>query len=894
MTMTTSAAPPPADDTTYWEVSLNEAGAFDETDTPRVTSRTTLLERIAGQRDGVTDLIVLVHGINNTMTEARGIFQSYIATIDQVRPAFAPRDRKVWFCAIYWQSTVSFNKDAHDPLRLPSEGSLSGRQIAELAAEIHRRDPDLRLHFTAHSLGTLVVGRALKRLADAGLGRAVKSTFLIQGAIPHDSFQPGRDLAGITAGLGGPVVATRSLHDPLMAAADAFMRQGDGLDALAATLVSSATEVETTVRAPVAVIAAIAGGAKTAALTIVTGTSTSLNWLRDAWLVKGTVRGWLHSLGQIQASLQGLETDYASGFHRLLRDSQPGLFGALDHHGQYRQRIRALIGTRPAAIAGLAGAPVLRLPSAVQSHWDTTVATWNRQGRTDLLTLECANVICGHDNYKVPAIAVAQLLAADLVGAPVPRPALDWPAPPAGATWMRTLWGQLADKRLNEVVLPGSHDAGTDRFTALLPVHGDQPDRIVRHVLRNLVAPPIQDALNAVTAFANGVRDKILALLPEPFSIFRLGTVDLRASFGRQIPAVVAPPHDATTAAAVEAIAPGLLNALRQRKVAGDTTTQDWLKQRIWALAKTQSGGLGFQLDAGSRYFEMRPVWFRSAFHLAHTQCPPPAIAAMLGEAGTFLGAVGPDLRTALAEVAQFATRPDSGHELIILKFSHYADIDGGSNAFAPGRYEALCQEIRAVLGDHLITAHSLGRAGAATVALDTLTLADLTAQGRTVLCVFADPGRVAAQPDLGLFRFANKRDGDPATADLLVHDEYADRNDIVGVINHQADTLRKFLAPSAGGRRGLFLLSWTVTQNATDAAALAGGDIEGPAHGINRTLLPAMETWLADGVVAKDRLPNVVFMDFIGAQAGDGPGDNEPGQPTEVLRLVRHLNTLA
>jgi len=87
--------------------------------------------------------------------------------------------------------------------------------------------------------------------------------------------------------------------------------------------------------------------------------------------------------------------------------------------------------------------------------------------------------------------------------------------------------------------------------------------------------------------------------------------------------------------------------------------------------AKTQTGSMGPQLQAGARYFDIRPAWFGNEWITCHT----------------LTGASMEDITGANSELKQFVT--DHPNEVIVLDLSH---VYGTSDATTLGKLKTLIE----------------------------------------------------------------------------------------------------------------------------------------------------------------------------------------------------------
>ena len=99
-------------------------------------------------------------------------------------------------------------------------GVVGKQGLGPLLGRIHQADPEVRIHLLGHSFGARLVSFALAGLPDPA-SSPVKSLYLLQGAFSHFAFADalpmdrsrGGALKGMAARVGGPLVASFSVHD---------------------------------------------------------------------------------------------------------------------------------------------------------------------------------------------------------------------------------------------------------------------------------------------------------------------------------------------------------------------------------------------------------------------------------------------------------------------------------------------------------------------------------------------------------------------------------------------------------------------------------------------------------------------------------------------------------
>jgi hypothetical protein len=198
-------------------------------------------------------------------------------------------------------------------------------------------------------------------------------------------------------------------------------------------------------------------------------------------------------------------------------------------------------------------------------------------------------------------------------------------------------------------------------------------------------------------------------------------------------------------------------------------------------VAQTQDLPIGGQLRAGIRYFDLRLKWTGSKFVIAHAFIP------------------GPDLTEVLDDITAFAL--ESIQELVILKFSHFDNIDEKI-------YPKLVHEIQTRLGPWLVTSTPDGKR------LADVTLEEFVQRGPALLVV-VDGSYAVNYPVPGFWVYRDWESGSPERGDLRVYDIYSN---VIVFDEMKKDQFAKFAAYDGRMKQNpklpcdLFLLSWTLT----------------------------------------------------------------------------------
>ncbi|MCB1713810.1 MAG: hypothetical protein KDK04_00725 [Candidatus Competibacteraceae bacterium] len=255
---------------------------------------------------------------------------------------------------------------------------------------------------------------------------------------------------------------------------------------------------------------------------------------------------------------------------------------------------------------------------------------------------------------------------------------------------------------------------------------------------------------------------------------------------------------------------------------------------------KTQNHTILGQLQAGSRYFDIRPVLYNGTMYTGHY--------AVHKDLGT-LGCNGQSIADILADVNNYLKR---GKDLVILKFSHYFDRDSGG-AFSDSQMKMLLTQVTSAL-QPLLYSGPVPSGG-----LQSTKVNDFIGSGGKVLAVFDGLSDSLKSQYKGVYSYADKGN----SGDLVVYDRYANSNDLDTMIS---DQLNKLDNP-ANHRGNLFLLSWTLTQSDEQAVLCPTGgapSILALAQQANVALWSKLVSAFQQGMISHTRRVNLIYADNI------------------------------
>jgi hypothetical protein len=252
-----------------------------------------------------------------------------------------------------------------------------------------------------------------------------------------------------------------------------------------------------------------------------------------------------------------------------------------------------------------------------------------------------------------------------------------------------------------------------------------------------------------------------------------------------------------------------------------------------------QSTGIQGQLAHGARYFDIRPQYSGGELWTGH----------YTGK----VGGRGESISSIISAVNEFTKK---NAELIIINFSHSLQSDTDDwREFNKKEWHALMKELLKL--EHLYIVQDKSKAND----LSLLKLDDFIGNGKAaVVCVME-------QWDLDIGEYAHK--GFYKLSQLNIRNEYSNKDDTGVMVNDQIEKMKGHMAAK---EKRLFLLSWTLTQQAPNW----DGDVKNFVKTAPRSLKPIKHlarscnkelfTRLLPEVGAKS-FPNVVYIDYLDSQ---------------------------
>ncbi|SMG61642.1 hypothetical protein [Cedecea sp. NFIX57] len=255
----------------------------------------------------------------------------------------------------------------------------------------------------------------------------------------------------------------------------------------------------------------------------------------------------------------------------------------------------------------------------------------------------------------------------------------------------------------------------------------------------------------------------------------------------------------------------------------------------------TQTAMMLGQLQAGARYFDIRPVIHNGKFYTGHY-----TELNFLG-VKTWQGANGQSLTSLIDDVNTYT---QDNPELVILNLSHDLDTDAGNSNYSPfnqAQWNTLLTQIQEKM-NHLKVL--------LTSDLSQLTLNSFIGDKEAAVIIIVDP----SGSNIDISAFASQ--GFYSPDQLAIYNVYANTNDLNEMIS---DQLGKMQVQRQTSDDPLFLLSWTLTQSTVQAVTCGLGQCD--------SILDMAEkanTVLAEKLLpacSQNCFPNIIYVDGINAE---------------------------
>jgi len=242
----------------------------------------------------------------------------------------------------------------------------------------------------------------------------------------------------------------------------------------------------------------------------------------------------------------------------------------------------------------------------------------------------------------------------------------------------------------------------------------------------------------------------------------------------------------------------------------------------------TQNLDIAGQLTWGARYFDIRPVIGGGIFKTGHY-----SKVACCWDGGN-----GQSIADVISQVNSFLAQ---NQELVILDLSHAYDSDTGYNELTQDEWNQLLQQLSGL--NHRFVAPP------GTQDLSLLTLRDFIGTSPAVVVIFDQD---AANVNLGSYA----GQGFYPSTQFSVYNSYSDTDNADKMIS---DQLAKLKAQRPTPNSGLFLLSWTLTQQGGTSFDIVGKSIIDLAQQVFPRLFNSNSLWDA---MSHNTYPNFIMID--------------------------------
>lgn len=207
----------------------------------------------------------------------------------------------------------------------------------------------------------------------------------------------------------------------------------------------------------------------------------------------------------------------------------------------------------------------------------------------------------------------------------------------------------------------------------------------------------------------------------------------------------------------------------------------------------TQYTSIGNQLNLGSRYLDIRPCISSGKYVTGHYS------SVDAGPYKGWQGANGQSIADIINDLNAFTAK---NKELVILNLSHAYNTDAGNNNypdFNQAQWDGLLQQLASGVQNLFVSPGDYD--------LTNLTISQFIGGSKAAVVIVVEPGNIS----LGFY--AGK--GFYTYGQVNAWNKYADSNDVNQMISDQTTKMKN---NRQNPNQSYFLLSWTLTQNGTQA----------------------------------------------------------------------------
>ncbi len=249
-------------------------------------------------------------------------------------------------------------------------------------------------------------------------------------------------------------------------------------------------------------------------------------------------------------------------------------------------------------------------------------------------------------------------------------------------------------------------------------------------------------------------------------------------------------------------------------------------------LAKTQDLNFFGQVEAGSRYYDIRADYDKNQLTTYHRT----------DAVGSGWGCSGQTLNSLLDQAVDFLKKHDT--EVIILKMSHTRS-SSGHNA------NDTTKKVIELIAQNKYQPY-LFKSSNAKLNLAEVALKDV--RGKLII-TFDSEYQDYIEPNKGIFKYL---DGTGSAPSINIYDQYSDEDNYEKMKN---DQINKFYQNGGLGNPYLFLLSWTLTSK-------SGSSIKTLANKANHELSSGLKEIYNHN--EEHKLPNIVYIDFVTSELAE------------------------
>jgi len=291
--------------------------------------------------------------------------------------------------------------------------------------------------------------------------------------------------------------------------------------------------------------------------------------------------------------------------------------------------------------------------------------------------------------------------------------------------------------------------------------------------------------------------------------------------------------------------------------------------------AGTQIQGIGDQLNAGIRYFDIRPIFDNDTAgntkDIWTGHYAPPGSTEIVG-------AEGQQMNEVFSQINAFITQASAQTEVVVVKFSHYLNTVGDNRYFSdPGisttTKQQLIDNLLILISTEIQDSNHLYVHNPSGNRITEKKLSDITNGKGKVIILFdiRDLSGVAFNKDyactyMDLINPATgtiDRNVSKSSADWVMYDNYSDSDDVSVMASATAWNGQIYRMKQIENHTGdMYLCSWTLTLTGFQPENPVAISILENAQKANGVLARDMVNTFADRSMTADMMPNILYVD--------------------------------